>query len=185
VTIRGWPRSGVPRAMRDFEDFCATAALLARAADVPDYTWFWWKLRPHPRLGTVEVRALDAQASLDDTAGLVALAHCLARHAADADPQPDPPAEVLEEGAFRAARFGVGAQLPDAEGSLRPVTELLDAALEVARPHGDELGCADALDVLPGLVRRGGGAGRQRAVHEIAGMGALLRELTALTAGRR
>ena len=55
----------------------------------------------------------------------------------------------------------------------------------MARPHGDELGCADALDVLPGLVRRGGGAGRQRAVHEIAGMGALLRELTALTAGRR
>ena len=150
VTIRGWPRSGVPRAMRDFEDFCATAALLARAADVPDYTWFWWKLRPHPRLGTVEVRALDAQASLDDTAGLVALAHCLARDAASADPEPDPPAEVLEEGAFRAARFGVGAQLPDAEGSLRPVTELLDAALEVARPHGDELGCAMPSTSCPG-----------------------------------
>ena len=92
---------------------------------------------------------------------------------------------MLEEGAFRAARFGVGAQLPDAEGSLRPVTELLDAALEVARRHAGELGCADALDVLPGLVRRGGGAGRQRALHEIADMGALLRELTALTAGRR
>src|SRR5512133_1361490 len=90
VTIRGWPRSGVPRAMRDFEDFCVTAALLARAADVPDYTWFWWKLRPHPRLGTVEVRALDAQASLEDTAALVALTHCLARHAADSGPSPDP-----------------------------------------------------------------------------------------------
>ena len=43
VTMRGWPRSGVPRAMRDFEDFCATAHVLTRAADVPDYTWFWWK----------------------------------------------------------------------------------------------------------------------------------------------
>src|SRR3954451_10414132 len=65
VTMRGWPRSGVPRSMRDFEDFLHTSARLARAADVPDYTWFWWKLRPHPRLGTVEVRALDAQASLE------------------------------------------------------------------------------------------------------------------------
>jgi glutamate---cysteine ligase / carboxylate-amine ligase len=36
--MRGWPRSGVPRAMRDFADFCASARLLARAADVPDYT---------------------------------------------------------------------------------------------------------------------------------------------------
>jgi carboxylate-amine ligase len=182
VTIRGWPRSGVPRAMRDFDDFCATAALLARAADVPDYTWFWWKLRPHPRLGTVEIRALDAQASLEDTAALVALTHCLVHHAAQSDPAPDPPAEVLEEGAFRAARFGVDAELPDPDGRLRPVTELLDAALAVARDHADELHCADALAVLPALLRRGGGAGRQRAAHEIGGMGALLRELTQLTA---
>jgi carboxylate-amine ligase len=182
VTIRGWPRSGVPRAMRDFEDFCSAAALLGRAADVPDYTWFWWKLRPHPRLGTVEIRALDAQASLEDTGALVALTHCLAHHVAHADPEPDPPAEVLEEGAFRAARFGTRAELPDAEGRLRPVAELLDAALGHARGHAGELHCADALDRLPALLRRGGGAGRQRAAHEIGGMGALLRELTELTA---
>ena len=181
VTIRGWPRSGVPRAMRDFSDFCATARLLARAADVPDYTWFWWKLRPHPRLGTVEIRALDAQVSLRDTAGLVALVHCLARHAAEAEPEPDPPAEVLEEGSFRAARFGVGARLPDAQGRLRPVDELLDTSLEIARRYADELNCAEELDGLPALLSRGGGAGRQRAAYEIAGMDGLLRELTQLT----
>jgi hypothetical protein len=56
--------------MRDFADFCEMSSLLTRAADVPDYTWFWWKVRPHPRLGTVEIRALDAQTSLTDTAAL-------------------------------------------------------------------------------------------------------------------
>ncbi len=181
VTLRGWPRSGVPRAMRDFADFCASAQLLARAADVPDYTWFWWKLRPHPRLGTVEVRALDAQASLEDTAGLVALTHCLARHAAETDPEPDPPAEVLDEGVFRAARFGVRARLPDAEGRLRPVDELLQEALALARRYADDLHCSDQLDALPALLERGGGAGRQRSFHQIAGMDALLRDLTELT----
>lgn len=97
VTMRGWPRSGVPRAMHDFDDFCATSALLARAADVPDYTWFWWKLRPHPRLGTVEIRALDTQTSVEDAAALVALVHCLARHAAEepAGAEADPPGELL------------------------------------------------------------------------------------------
>ena len=93
--------------MRDYEDFCEISGLLSRAADVPDYTWFWWKLRPHPRLGTVEIRALDAQASLPYMASLVALVHCLARDAAEAGPAVDPPAELLEEGIFRAARFGV------------------------------------------------------------------------------
>jgi glutamate---cysteine ligase / carboxylate-amine ligase len=180
VTIRGWPRSGVPRAMRDFADFEAMTALLARAADVPDYTWFWWKMRPHPRLGTVEIRALDAQTCPEDTAGLVALVHCLARHAAEAGPELDQPAEVLEEGAFRAARYGVGARLPDAEGNLRPVGELLEDALALARGHAGELGCAAELDALPGLLERGGGAGRQRGAYAIAGMDGLLRELTKL-----
>ena len=251
VTIRGWPRSGVPRAMRDFADYCASAQLLARAADVPDYTWFWWKLpihfaplgtlavsyrrrrgersaesqapwkrgpspsgacearlrrwrscptqpmlggrkwiaswwkmRPHPRLGTVEVRALDAQASLEDTAGLVALTHCLARHAAETGPEPDPRAEVLDEGVFRAARFGVSARLPDAQGRLRPVDELLREALALARRYAHDLRCTDQLDALPALLERGGGAGRQRAAYQIAGMDALLRDPTELTRGQ-
>jgi glutamate---cysteine ligase / carboxylate-amine ligase len=181
VTIRGWPRSGVPRAMRDFSDFCASSQVLARAADVPDYTWFWWKLRPHPRLGTVEVRALDAQASLEDTAALVALTHCLARHAADTDPEPDPAAEVLDEGIFRAARFGVSARLPGAQGRLRTVEELLHEAIALAGRYAHELHCIDQLDALPALLERGGGAGRQRSSYQIAGMDALLRDLTELT----
>jgi carboxylate-amine ligase len=181
VTVRGWPRSGVPRAMRDFEDFCAASKVLARAADVPDYTWFWWKLRPHPRLGTVEIRALDAQSSLDDLAGVVALAHCLARHEATSDPGPDSPAEVLEEGAFRAARWGVAGRLPGPDGTLRPVPELLDEALALSRPHARELGCADELEGVRALLDSGGGAGRQRAAYAIGGMAKLLREITAVT----
>jgi glutamate---cysteine ligase / carboxylate-amine ligase len=185
VTIRGWPRSGVPRAMRDFEDFEEATRLLARAADVPDYTWFWWKMRPHPRLGTVEIRALDVQCTLQDMGGLVALAHCLARHEAEADPDrsADPPAEVLEEGAFRAARYGTAARLPDAEGRLRPVSELLRTALELAGGYAEELDCVAELESLSSLLESGGGAGRQRAAHEIAGMDGLLRELTELTGG--
>jgi carboxylate-amine ligase len=182
VTIRAWPRSGLPRALRDFEDFCAMADRLARAADVEDYTWFWWKLRPHPRLGTVEVRALDAQGSLQDAAAIVALTHCLARAAAEETPCDIVP-ELVEEGMFRAARFGTAGRLPDAEGVLRPVSELLADALGVARRYAGELGCADELELLPELIERGGGAGRQRRFHGLAGMDALLRELTVLTGG--
>lgn len=182
VTMRGWPRSGVPRAMRDFEDFCASSALLCRAADVEDYTWFWWKLRPHPRLGTVEIRALDAQTSLDDLAALVALTHSLACHAATAPEQPDPPPELLDEAAFRAARFGVAAELPDADGHRRPVAVLLDEVLAEVRPHARELGCEDELDGVRRLLERGGGAGAQRAAHAIGGLGAMLRDTVTRTA---
>jgi glutamate---cysteine ligase / carboxylate-amine ligase len=183
VALRAWPRSGVPRGMRDFEDFQELAGVLAQAADVADYTWFWWKLRPHPKLGTVEIRALDAQASLQDTAALVALAHCLARNAAEAPVAEFTPPEILDEGVFRAARFGVDADLPDLRGRLRPVSQLLDEALALAGVHAHELGCEAELSLVPGLLDRRGGAGRQRRFYEIAGMDALLRELTQLTAG--
>jgi glutamate---cysteine ligase / carboxylate-amine ligase len=103
VTTRGWPRSGVPRAMRDFEDFNQMTEVMTRAADVPDYTWFWWKVRPHPRLGTVEMRTLDAQTSLADTAALAALVHCLARSEADRVPDRASQTELLPEVLGRAS----------------------------------------------------------------------------------
>jgi carboxylate-amine ligase len=177
VSLRAWPRSGAPRALRDFADFCTMARLLTRAADVPDYTWFWWKLRPHPRLGTVEVRALDVQSSLADTAGLAALVHCLAREGAENAPDEHPPPELVEEGIFRAARFGVRGELPDPRGQRRPVAELLGDALARAGEWAHELGCADELEALPAVLGRGGGAGAQRNTYEIAGIDAVIREL--------
>jgi carboxylate-amine ligase len=181
VTLRSWPRSGVPRAMHDFEDFCTSAARLARAADVPDYTWFWWKLRPHPRLGTVEIRALDVQCTHPETEALVALIHCLCRAAAESDPGIGSPPELIEEGLFRAARFGVLALIPDAEGRLRPAHERLVDALSAIRPYAAELQAEESLKRLPDLIRGVGGAGRQRDLFAIGGMDGLLRELTAIS----
>jgi carboxylate-amine ligase len=183
IAMRGWPRSGAPRAMRDFDDFRRSSSALCRAADVPDYTWFWWKLRPHPRLGTVEIRALDTQTSLDELAAMVALVHCLARDAATADPPaPGPPAEILDEATFRAARYGVHAELPDSDGRLTPVRDLVEPILEIAAGHAPELGCTDEIELVRSLIDHGGGAGCQRETHAIGGMGALLRDLAQRTA---
>jgi carboxylate-amine ligase len=166
--------------MDGFEDFQRYTTRLTAIADVPDYTFHWWKLRPHPRLGTVEIRALDVQASLAHTAGLVAAIHALARHEADAADAPGPPPEILEEASFRAARAGVDAALPDSEGKLRPATELLAETIELARPRADELGCGAELDYLATFAETGGGAGLQRAAHREGGMDAVLRALLEL-----
>lgn len=178
LTLRSWPRAGVPRAMDDFDDFVRSTELLTRVAEVPDYTFHWWKLRPHPRLGTVEIRALDTQATAQHTAALAAAVQALARHLADAAPVDGPPAEILDEASFRAGRAGVEATLPD-DGRLRPVGELLEQLVERIRPAARELGCEHRLDGLAALLDAGGGAGVQRAAHGDGGFDALLGALVA------
>ncbi len=162
LTLRSWPRSGIPRTMADYEDFVRVADRLTRVAEVPDYTFHWWKLRPHPRLGTVEVRTLDTQVSPRHTAALVAAVHALARYAADAPRIDGPPAEVLDEASFRAGRGGVRATLPDDQCRLRSVADLAAETIERIRPYARELRCDAQLEDLGELLADGGGAGVQR-----------------------
>jgi carboxylate-amine ligase len=179
LTLRSWTRAGVPRAMADFDDFTRCSAQLTRVAEVPDYTYHWWKLRPHPRLGTVEIRALDTQVSPLHSAAVVAAVHALARHEAEADPVEGPPAEILDEASFRAARAGIEATLPDDEMRLRPVAELLEDTVALVRPAARELRCESQLDDLAQLFADGGGAGVQRAAHRDGDGRALLQALVA------
>ena len=179
LTLRSWPRAGVPREMADFEDFVTSTARLTRVAEVPDYTFHWWKLRPHPRLGTVEIRALDTQVDPRHTAALVAAVHALARTACEAEAVTGPPADVLDEASFRAARAGVDATLPDGEDRLRPVAELLDELLARVRPAARELRCEAQLDGLTELLAERGGAGVQRAACGEGDFAALLDALVA------
>ena len=89
--------------------------------------------------------------------------HALARHEALADPVPGPPPEILEEACFRAARNGVDARLPDDEGRLRPVPELLERTARARAAEPRELGCESELEGLRALVETGGGAGSSAA----------------------
>jgi carboxylate-amine ligase len=182
LALRAWPRSGAPRAFDDYTDFSRYAERLTRASGVPDYTMHWWKLRPHPRLGTVELRALDVQSSPARMASLVALAHALARREAEAPPRPPLAPELLDEASYRAGREGLAAELPDADGRLRPVRAVLGTALALARPHAAELGSEAELDGLADLVEEGGGAGVQRADFARGGMDAVLGGLLERTA---
>lgn len=183
LSLRAWPRSGAPRAMESYEDFVAYAERLTRAAGVADYTFNWWKLRPHPKLGTVEVRALDVQSLGRHTAALAALVQSLAMHeATTAEPAPSPPGEILEEASYRAAREGVGAELPDADGHPRPLADVLAEALAVALPCAERLGCAEELDEVWALAVAGGEARLQRHDHAEGGMARVLAGLLERTA---
>jgi carboxylate-amine ligase len=163
--FQAFPRVGIPRAFSSYAEYVEIVDLLVRSQAFPDHTFLWWDVRLQPRLGTVEVRIMDAQTSLDQTAALVALVQCLVRlevtegYASARFLQAQ---EILDENRFRAARDGVGATLIDPDREARvPVGDILEPMLEACQPHAEALGCAGELALVPRLLEAPG-AERQR-----------------------
>jgi carboxylate-amine ligase len=182
--FRGYPRAHIPRWFASWDEYEALVEPWTAAGEMDDYTFLWWDVRPHPKLGTLEVRAMDAQARIGSVLGLGALVHGLAiacaegpAGIADADVLP---AEALTESSFRAGRDGLRATLLW-EGRMRPLPELARLAIDVARPYLLDRDAEGALEEVERILREGNGADRVRAAAAtggIAGALALLRDET-------
>ena len=170
AVIRAYPGRGVPPPLRSWDEYLETLDGIRLGGGPEDHTMVWWDARLQPRLGTVELRELDVQTGLEQTAGMAALVHAVARRAAEQPPAELAPAQALHWSSFRAVRDGLDAELLF-RGRLRP-------AREAARELLDELrGSDDALEGVERILREGGAAARQRAIHAEAGMPGLLRSL--------
>jgi len=167
--FQAFPRVGIPRAFLSYADYCETVDLLVRCKAFPDHTFLWWDVRLQPRLGTLEIRIMDAQSTIESTTALVALVQSLVRLEVEESWAPASflrAQEILEENRFLAARDGAAAALIDPDQERRvPVEELLAELLPALAPHAAELGCADELALVPALLEANG-ARRQR---ELAG----------------
>ena len=178
--VRAYPRRGVPRFYSGWDEYAETVQATGAAGEFDDYTLIWWDVRAHPRVGTVEVRELDAQSSLEDAAALAALVQALAARALDSPPDRGLPAEAIGESSFRASRDGLDATIL-ADGALRPLREVARATAGSVAGYARELGSADALDGIERILREGGGAARQRAAAGRDGIGELLAQLVSDT----
>jgi glutamate---cysteine ligase / carboxylate-amine ligase len=179
MVFRAFPSSQIPPAFASYDAYAAEIDRLTVAGGMPDYTYLWWDIRPHPVLGTIEVRAMDAQSSLGNVAGLAALIHSLSLWAAE-EPGPWEREDVLTESSFRAARDGMHALLWH-DGRMTPVSEVAATAVALARPYARDLGCEGALEEVERIVSDGNGAIRQRASFVRGGMSQVLEDLVAET----
>jgi carboxylate-amine ligase len=157
------PRSGLPPTFRNWEEFEGYAGALVAMGNIPDWTWFWWDARPHPRNGTVELRVPDVQADAAYAASLAALAQCLVVTADDHAPED---ARFVSENKWRAIRRGLDARLYDfSEKREKGAREVARDLVTRLRPVSQDLGCEAELEGVLEIVRRGTGADLQRAVY--------------------
>ena len=185
VIFQGFPRTGTARWFGDYTDYVKTVDALIASGALPEPTFLWWDVRLQPALGTVELRMMDAQTTIADTAALIVLVMSLARAVLEGDENEAPRAsvgpEVLAENRFLAARDGLEAQLIDpATRKLVPARTVLDVLVRKCRAHADPVGLVELERVA--RLATSGGADRQRTWASVGGLPGLISRLTQLFA---
>jgi len=171
--FQAFPRVGIPRDFADYAEYVESVDVLIRCDAVPEPTFLWWDVRPQPRFGTVEVRIMDAQTRLAESAAIAALVQSVVRAELEGSERLERPMpqEVLSENRFIAARDGMDAELIEPELDRRvPARELLADLVTVCRPHAEALGCEAELDRVLTLGER---TGAQRQLEEAAELGSM------------
>jgi carboxylate-amine ligase len=169
--FRAFPRVGIPPLYDGWDDYEQRIQFMVESGVIQDYTYLWYDVRPHPLLGTVEVRVMDAQTRVEHTMGLAALVQALVReldqHYERGGRLSAYPYEMLDENKWLAARHGLEGELVDLPSRERVTTKALgQRLLDRARGHAQDLGSEAELEGVADLLERGNGAQRQVVVYE-------------------
>lgn len=185
--FRAFPRVGIPPYYGSWGIYSHRVEQMMRGGAIPNYTYLWWDVRPHPDFGTVELRVFDQQTRVEHTIGFAALGQALAhRLAADYDqgvPSIEHPQELIDDNKVRAALVGIEGKLIDFDHGLEvPGAKMALGVIDELREHAQELGCEDELSSLGDLVENGTGARRQlNWLSDHGEIGGLLEEIVAAT----
>ncbi|MCV7471571.1 glutamate--cysteine ligase [Micrococcus luteus] len=164
------PTAGLPFQFQEWEGFERCVAQMEQVGMIADVTECRWDVRAVPRLGTVEMRACDGLATLEEIAAVTAYTQCLVDDLS-ASLERGETVEVLppwhvQENKWRAARYGMDATvIVDARGTQVPLAEHLPAEIERLTPVAERLGCAAELAGVQAMIDDGGAAARQRRVE--------------------
>jgi carboxylate-amine ligase len=148
------PRSGAPPPFGSYTAWEAWVEGLVALGVLEEYTRIWWDVRPHPRLGTLEIRIADQPTALERTALLAELLFSFVTRAPSREPRPASRGDYAQN-RWAAARFGLDAQL------IHPDGDRVASARDLARdwlgfdpPEPEALLQLAATDAIADVVAR-------------------------------
>ena len=172
MVFAAFPRSGVPPRFADYEEYAQVVGQLEKTGCIPDYTHIWWDIRPHPRLGTVEIRVCDGVTRVEHAVALAAYCQALVKLYCERFDRGEEIRSyhriLTSENKWLAARYGLDAPVMDLTTGSRirsPIAKLVRRTLRELEPHARELGSERELEGVAALLGRGNSAERQLRVY--------------------
>jgi carboxylate-amine ligase len=160
---------GIPPGFKNWQDFATFFDSVKRAGIVETIRDLHWDLRLQPHWGTLEVRVMDTQPTLQEALMLAAFIHSLIvylqryRAGEEIGFLLRPHHWWLEkENHFRASRWGLEANyIENSQGKTRPMKQLIGDILDSLKATAAELGetkylqlVRDRLQIIPGYIRQ-------------------------------
>ncbi len=153
------PRAAAPPAFASYEEWESWIERLARLGVTEDYTRIWWDVRPHPKLGTLEIRVPDQPTDVHLAAAFASLLQALCATAlngglpARANMLGDRGRADYAQNRWAAARFGPRGELLHPNGeSFVPASQLGAELIELVRTAARSLGGEGLLDRIDPAV---------------------------------
>jgi carboxylate-amine ligase len=172
MVFSAFPRSGPPPRFRDYADYAEVVGQLERTGCIADYTHIWWDIRPHPRLGTIEVRICDAVTRVEDAVAIAAYLQALVKQLSErhdaGEEIPSYHRILTSENKWLAARYGLDAPVMDLATGRRnriPVAQLVRRTLREIEGHARELGSERELEGIAEILAHGSSGDRQLRVY--------------------
>lgn len=172
--FEGLPTAGLPYQLSGWDEFETFMETLISARTIESIREVWWDIRPHPGFGTVELRICDGLPTLFEIGLVAALSQCLVEtfntQLDRGYTLPTPAGWVVRENKWRAARYGLDAEIiTDAHGRTEPLRDALTELCQDLGPVAERLGCSAELARVPELLAAGASYQRQRKVAADAG----------------
>ncbi len=161
------PTNGLPYPMANWSEFEAYAEELLACGMINVAAEIRWDVRPSPKFGTVENRTADSVPTLAELGCVTALTQCFVEHISRTYEQDQfvdrLPSWLVRENKWRAARYGMDAEVIVPNGDRRevPLREGLARWLERLSPIARDLGCERELAFAGELAEHGASYQRQ------------------------
>ncbi|MDH4099614.1 MAG: carboxylate-amine ligase [Nitrospirota bacterium] len=168
------PTAGLPFYFNDWDDYARLIDCFISTRTIETIREIWWDARPHPDLGTIEIRICDTPATVADALAITALIQALvARFCREYErgmPYARLPSHVIRQNKWRASRYGLdGEFITEAGDRTVKAREAIGELIKSLYKEAGELGSTEYLALAEQLVTRGDGASRQLDVWRLEG----------------
>ncbi len=189
LVFENMPRSGIPPHFTSYSEYANYVAVMGKVGSlgrrtdtvkhaddsttIADPTKIWWDARPHPNLGTLEVRICDMCTLVDDAIAIAALIQALVAKLIRLRNQNLSwriyRGMFIEENKWRAVRYGLDGKLIDFGAQVEvPMRDLALELIALVDDVVDELNCREEVAHVRTILERGTSADRQIAVYQRA-----------------